>query len=180
MQIEQLLINNEIHEHKLFDKNIIPINPEVREFCKQNACGQYGKNHMCPPAVKGIEEWKQEIMSFGQTVLVSKVYQTNGSFDLKGMQKAGVNFEKTLRKIKEEVKIQFQGNKTMVLGAGPCLFCKECTYVEDKPCRFPDKPHPSVEACGIDVVKLSKTIGMKYYNGENRITYFGLILFDEN
>lgn len=178
MQIQDLLVENDIHEYKLFDKNMISIDPEVRELCKANACGHYGRNHMCPPAVQGIEKWRQEIMSFGQTVLVSKVYSIKDSFDLKGMHKGAGNFEKTLRQIKEAV--QINGNKTMVLGAGPCLFCKECTCIDNEPCRFPDKPHPSVEACGVDVVGLSRALEMKYYNGENTVTYFGLILFDEN
>ncbi|MGD9212604.1 MAG: DUF2284 domain-containing protein [Desulfobacteraceae bacterium] len=177
MQIEQLLAQNQIDEYRHISIDIIPIDPKLRKYCEQNACGSFGKNHMCPPAVKEIREWKQEIHSFEQAVLISKVYSTKSSFDLKAMHNGAVDFEKSLRNIKEAYEEQCPEKRIMLLGAGPCMFCKKCTYPDGLPCRFPDKPHPSVEACGINVVQLSQKVNMKYYNGKNTVTYFGMILF---
>ena len=55
-------------EYREFDINLITIDQTVRDLCKQNTCGQYNRNHMCPPAIKGIEEWKEEISSWQDAI----------------------------------------------------------------------------------------------------------------
>lgn len=164
-------------EYREFDINLIRIDRAVRDICKQNACGQYNKNHMCPPAIKGIEAWKEDISSYTNAVLVSKVYPTEGGLDFKAWFDGMRDFQKTLIGIKEEVEARFPGERFLFLGAGACFLCAMCTYGEGKPCRFPPKAFPSLEACGIDVMSLSKNAGVKYNNGENTITYIGMILF---
>ena len=62
------------------------------------------------------------------------------------------------------------------LGCEGCDICEKCTY-PDAPCRFPEKAIPSIEACGISVVELSKLIGLNYNNGPCTVTYFCMILF---
>lgn len=176
MQIEPLLAGKNIHEYGRVDVKTITIVPGVRELCRQNACGYYGKNHMCPPAIKGIEEWKEEIFSFEHAFVVTKVFPTKNRFDVKAMHEGGVNFENTLRTIRDDADKRYPEKGVRILGAGPCLFCKECTCLTDEPCRFPDKAYPSVEACGVDVVRLSREMNLRYHNGKNTLTYFGMIL----
>ena len=65
--------------------------------------------------------------------------------------------------------------KYIALGCEGCTLCKKCTY-PNAPCRHPDIATPSVEACGINVVELSRKIGIKYNNGANTVTYFCIIL----
>ena len=47
------------------------------------------------------------------------------------------------------------------------------------PCRFPEKAIPSLEAYGINVSRLASAAEMKYINGQNTVTYFGMVLFEE-
>jgi predicted metal-binding protein len=164
-------------EYKEFSVGLIKFDQAVRNICMQNACGQYGKNHMCPPAIKDIKEWEKEISSYKNAVIVTKVYQAKDSYDLKAWFKGITDFQKTLIGLKEDLTDQFPENKYLFLGAGSCFICKKCTYTDGEPCRFPEKAFPSVEACGIDVMSLSKSAGVKYNNGKNTITYIGLILF---
>lgn len=164
-------------EYKEFNVGLIKFDQAVRNICKQNACGQYGKNHMCPPATKDIKEWEKEILLYKSAVIVTKVYQTKGSYDLKAWFEGIVDFQKTLIGLKEDLTNEFPENKYLFLGAGSCFICKKCTYMDGEPCRFPEKAFPSVEACGIDVMSLSKSAGVKYNNGENTITYIGVILY---
>jgi predicted metal-binding protein len=63
-----------------------------------------------------------------------------------------------------------------LLGAGSCSLCEECTY-PDAPCRFPEQARRSMEACGIDVVTLSKENNIRYFNGANTVTYFSVLLY---
>jgi predicted metal-binding protein len=177
MDCELHLEDYDFKEYREFEINLIRIDQAVRDLCKQNACGQYNRNHMCPPAIKDIEAWKEEIFSYTNAVLVSKVYPTEGGYDFKAWIEGIRDFQKTLAGLKEDVEARFPGKRFLFLGAGGCFICDKCTYPEGKPCRFPEKAFHSLEACGIDVMSLSKSTGLKYNNGKNTITYIGGILF---
>jgi predicted metal-binding protein len=164
-------------EYKKFDLSLIRFDQVVRNICRQNACGQYGKNHMCPPAIKDVKEWEKEILSYKNGVIVTKVYETKNSFDMKSMFEGIVDFQKTLATLKEDLADEFSGERYLLLGAGSCFICKKCTYMDGAPCRFPEKAFPSIEACGIDVMSLSKSAGVRYNNGKNTVTYIGVVLY---
>ena len=63
-----------------------------------------------------------------------------------------------------------------LLSTGGCHLCKTCTY-PDAPCRFPDRMSPSISSYGIIAANLAESAGMPYINGENTVTYFGLLCF---
>jgi predicted metal-binding protein len=65
----------DFREYRKFDLNLIIFDQVIRNICRQNACGQYGKNHMCPPAIKDVKEWEKEILSYKNAIIVTKVYQ---------------------------------------------------------------------------------------------------------
>jgi predicted metal-binding protein len=165
-------------ENKEFDPTLIRFDPVVRDMCKQNVCGQYGKNHMCPPAIREVSEWIKEIAEYKSGVIVTKVYQTKGSYDFKAMFEGIKDFQKKLLDLKEDLTKQFPALKHLLLGAGSCFICEKCSYIDGDPCRFPEKTFPSVEACGVDVMSLTKSAGVKYNNGKNTVTYIGVILYD--
>lgn len=164
-------------ECKEFNVSLIILDPAVRNMCKQNTCGQYGKNHMCPPAIKGIDEWEQEIKSYKKGVIITKMYPLEKKYDMKAMFQGIADFKKTLTRFKQDLEDQFQDEKFLFLGAGSCRICEKCSYLDDEPCRFPEKAYPSLEACGIDVMSLSKSAGVKYNNGEKTVTYIGAVLY---
>jgi predicted metal-binding protein len=176
MGLDVLLDKYGFKQHRQFDPELIVIDPTVRAMCKQNTCGQYLKNHMCPPAIKDIEAWKKEIDEFKDGIIVTKVYGIKGSFDLKAMLNGMADFQKTLLRLKEGVLAQSPQKKILLLGAGACRFCEKCSYQDGEPCRFPDKAFPSLEACGIDVMSLSREVGVNYHNGKNTVTYIGVVL----
>ena len=177
MEVELQLKNYGLTEYKEFDIGLINIDQAVRDLCKQNTCGQYNRNHMCPPAIKGIEEWKEEICSYTHAVLVSKAYPTQGGLDFKAWFEGMRDFQKILVGVKEDVEARFPEQRFLFLGAGGCFLCDRCTYPEGEPCRFPEKTFPALEACGIDVVRLSRDAGVRYNNGKKTITFLGGVLF---
>ncbi len=177
MDFELHLEKYSFQEHKEFDPRVIRIDRATRDLCKQNRCGHYGKNHMCPPAIKDIEEWGKEIFLYKRAVIVTKVYSIKNNYDMKSMFEGIADFQRALIKLKEDIKYQFSGKRFLLLGAGSCFICEECTYEDGNPCRFPEKAFPSLEACGIDVMSLSKRVGVKYNNGKNTVTYLGVLLY---
>jgi predicted metal-binding protein len=164
-------------ELKEFDVGMIIFDPLVRKLCEQNVCGHFGKNHMCPPVVIEIDAWRNEITSYQNAAIVTKVYPTISSYDMKGWLEGIADFQKTLVKLKEDLAVEFPKIRYLVLGAGACNLCNQCTYPDGDPCRMPEKALTSVEACGIDVMRLSKSAGVQYNNGKNTVTYLGLVLF---
>lgn len=177
MQFEPSLQGLGFHQYRQFDPGLIQFNHAFRDLCKRNTCGHYGKNHMCPPAVKEIDTWKQAIAAFDRALIVTKVYPVKNSFDSQAMRAGLADFQASLNAFNQEVRIEFPEYRFMVFGAGACTVCDPCGYGEGQPCRFPDRALPSLEACGIDVVRLSKSAEINYSNGKNTVTYIGTVLY---
>jgi len=107
-------------------------------------------------------------------IIVYKIYNIDSSFDWKGMMSGIMDFRDTLINMKNDFPKDF---KYMILGAGSCLVCERCAYIEGEKCRKPEDAFLSVEACGIDVVRLMKDNGLKYHNGVNTVTYIGAVIY---
>jgi predicted metal-binding protein len=153
---------------------------EVRKYCEMNSCGMFGENWACPPGVGPVSELQDIALRFNKGLMIQTVHQLESSFDLKGMMAGKKEHEAVLRKILQFAEEKYNLDDTLLLGAGHCDLCDECTYKSGQPCRFPDKALASLEAYGIDVMKLAKDYGIPYYNGVNTVSYVGLILFNEH
>jgi predicted metal-binding protein len=158
------------------DINTIHITQEVRDRCADNYCGFYGKNHMCPPAVGDLSHYQQLIQGYAKGLVFSKAYPVKNRYDYKSMVAAGLAFRETIQEINKQAKAD-QCDCTF-FSAGTCGICESCSIQIDEPCRFPEDAIPSLEAAGIDVVSLSRSLGMTYNNGADKVTYFGLVVFD--
>lgn len=157
------------------DINTIHITQEVRDRCADNYCGFYGNNHMCPPAVGDLDHYRQLIQRYQKGMVFSKVYPVKNRYDYKSMVEAGLAFREEIQEINKLAKAD-QRDATF-FSAGTCGICESCSILTDEPCRFPEDAIPSLEAAGIDVVSLSRSLGMTYNNGAEKVTYFGLVLF---
>ncbi len=177
MDFDFLLNEYKLTEYKLLDPKDISIDQSVREMCEQNSCGQYGRNYMCPPYIKSISDCKKEIHSYSNAVLFTRAYPKKNSFDFEGMMAAALDFGKTIQKLKSNLQEKYPDRKFLFLGAGGCPVCEKCACIDDEPCRFPDRAFSSVEANGIEILQLCKEIGVKYNNGNNSVTYMGMILY---
>lgn len=60
---------------------------------------------------------------------------------------------------------------------GGCRLCRVCAKRDNQPCRHPEAALTSLECCGIDVYHTTKDTDLKYINGTNTVTYFGMVLF---
>ena len=158
----------------------ITLSKDVRRMCERNACGYYGKNWTCPPAVDSIEVFRSRFKAFDTLLIIYRVYTVNSSFDWKGMKNGAVDFKNRLLAVKHGIEAASPEAKYLFLGAGGCHLCDPCAYVDGQPCRNPDDAIISLEACGIDVMRLMKDHGLPYYNGKNTVTFIGGILYCHN
>lgn len=150
-------------------ENIV-FSQDVVNACKANYCGNYNKCWTCPPNVGSLEELKQKYQSYRYAFVFTTKHVIEDSFDLDGMLAARSKHDAVENVIREVLP---QGCE--VLGSEGCLICEKCAF--PAPCRFPERARRAVEACGIDVVALSRTAQINYYNGENTVTYFSLIFW---
>jgi predicted metal-binding protein len=162
------------------DVSKIQFREEVRDACARNSCGNYDTNWMGPPAIGSIKDLMERARKYKHGLLFQTVCNVKSSFDLKGMIKGAEVHKKVFRSVIERIKKKYNIKDMLPLNAGCCRICKKCAYLDGEPCRNPDEAVSSVEAYGIDVVRMEKDAGMPYYNGKNTISYVGLILFNEN
>lgn len=144
-----------------------------RDICASNACGKYGRCHMCPPDVGPIDELIARAQEYPFGVLYQNIYQIEDSFDIEGMLEAGTAHHACSSRIRDAL----TGMDVLHLTAGGCGECARCAKQDNLPCRFPEKALPSLESYGINVHRTAENAGMKYINGANTVTYFGLVLF---
>lgn len=171
-------IARDIFDHfKEIDPSSVPIDEQVRDMCKQNACGNFGKSWTCPPAVDGLEKLKARLLTYDRFMIVDKVYCLEDSFDWQGMQEGSKDFQARILKMKKKIESLAPGLRFLTLGAGACRLCRSCSYLEEQPCKHPEDAMFSVEAYGIDVMKMMAENGMKYNNGKNTVTYIGGVFF---
>ena len=145
----------------------------VREACKANYCGRYGKCWTCPPGVGDWKKLRDHYLTYTHALVYTTRHEIEDSFDFEGMEEARKAHdaldELVLKAIENDVPHE-------LCGAGSCTICQKCTY-PDAPCRFPEKARRSMEATGIDVVTLAHDTGINYINGVNTVTYFSIIFW---
>lgn len=153
----------------------IPFDASFRDACVQNYCGYYDRCWTCPPDAGEIGELIARVRSFDQAVVFQTISPLEDSYDIEGMHDAAVAHNRLTLRVQDKWR-ELEARCT-VLGAGTCGVCDTCTKPSGAPCRFPDRAITSLEACGVDAFSLAKKCGLRYINGQNTVTYFGILLY---
>lgn len=175
--IEEIVEKYQFYEIVSVQPDQILIKEEVRKLCEKNVCGHYGKNYMCPPEVGSLEDFQKRVNAYKKGVLFSQVFKIKSRMDYRNMEEMVETFGENMRAFHIDVKKA--GIDGEVYSAGHCTLCKECAALTEEPCRFPSLSMPSLEAAGIDVVKLSLDSGLTYNNGADSVTMIGLLLYND-
>lgn len=147
-----------------------------REMCKRNQCGRYGKYYVCPPDVGDIDTLMAKAQAYPKAVLYQLISPLEDSFDIEGMQEAGKRNHDCAQVIQAELK-KAGVTGCLQLSSGGCSLCARCGKLDNIPCRFPDRALSSMESYGVFVAETARNAGMKYVNGTNTITFFGIVFF---
>ncbi|MFI3207539.1 MAG: DUF2284 domain-containing protein [Eubacteriales bacterium] len=158
-------------EDIVFDENFVTM-------CKQNACGQYGRNYGCPPFMGPPETLIADAKTYQKAYVFQTIGTLEDSYDFEGMVEAGNIHQDICRDIdawcKQHLEITFK-----TLANGSCSICETCAARTNEPCRFPEQVLHSLDVYCIFVSELAKVAGMKYINGQDTVTYFGLVFVRE-
>jgi len=151
--------------------------PELRDYCVQNACGRYEKNYTCPPFIGEPEALIAKIKGFSNAVIFQNIYQLEDSFDFEGMMDGQRTHNEMTRAIAHRVYAERGRGNALVLAAGGCTLCERCGALDGTPCSNEEEALASLEAYCINVSKIEQVSGMKYINGKDTVTYFSGIFY---
>ena len=157
------------------DINDLEFEDWVRNFC-QTGCRNYNRTWACPPAVGTLEECRERCRHFQHMMLFDRCYKLTGSARYHMVDTAMDDFKVIVDNFDDLVSPIL--SETLFLANEGCSRCPECTW-PDSPCIFPDKLHHTIEAYGFNIAKLARKAGLHYNGGQNTVTFFGAILYNE-
>jgi len=153
--------------------------PELRDYCEQNACGRYGRNYTCPPCIGDPEALIAKVRAFRTAVVMQNIYALEDSFDFEGMMEGQRKHNEMTQAIARRVYAERGPEGALVLAAGGCTLCERCGAQDGTPCLHEQEALASLEAYCINVSQIEKVSSMKYINGKDTVTYFsGIFLRD--
>ena len=153
----------------------IVLSSVFRDICARNACGNYGRCWMCPPDIGDIDVLMARVAEFQHGLLYQTIYAIEDSFDIEGMGEAAANHAQVSQAVNDALKPLLPG--CLHLSCGGCHLCERCARLDEQPCRMPEKALPPMEGYGIDVYQTVKPTDLRYTNGQNTVTFFGIVLF---
>lgn len=156
------------------DTASIRFSEEVRAYCAGNMCRNYGATWACPPAVGTVDACRERVRRFDSALVFSSVYALEDSFDFEAMTAGHRDFKAVCDRLYGRLDGEF-----LLLSNEGCIRCARCTY-PDGPCRFPEKLFPALEGFGIFVNELAALAGIPYKAGENTVSYFGMLCYNES
>ena len=156
----------------------VVLNAVFRDICRSNACGNYGQCYMCPPDAGDIHTLMETVRTYPAAVLYQTIHALEDSFDYEGMAAAGVRHTAVSQALEQRLSAM-RLPAYLHLSAGGCKVCDVCAKRSGLPCRHPDLAMPGMECYGVDVYQTAQHAGLQYINGQNTVTYFGMILLPE-
>ena len=157
-----------------FDAAGLEFREDVRAMCADGRCRRYGRSWSCPPAIGSVARLEARARKFSRGVLVQTTGALDGDFDAEGIRAAEAVHKRRFAALARQCGAIF-GEGCLPMGAGSCTLCVKCTYPA-RPCRYPARVFPSMEAYGLLVADVCALAGLKYYYGPGTITYSSCIL----
>jgi predicted metal-binding protein len=158
-----------------FDLEMIVPEERIRAFCRENKCGNYGRNYTCPPAAGTIEEIKAKLNHYRYGFLIRYTRDIDIKGDREGVIRTQIDFQHKILKIEEFLKERGETGVWGLIG-GNCRLCPVCRAGTGEPCPFPEKARMSLEAIGIDVLGLLAKLGLDNRFHADKIIWTGCVL----
>ena len=173
-EVKDIAMRSGVWEANYLDTKDLTFYPEIREICRSNGCGNYGRSWACPPAIGTLGECRERLVKYPAMLLFSNQYILEDSFDFDGMHRSLLEFKGVVDLFQKNLKPILQD--FLLLSNEGCQRCTKCTY-PDHPCRYPELLHHSIEGYGLNIGELAEKANIRYYNGANTVTFFGGLLF---
>ncbi|MBC3804017.1 DUF2284 domain-containing protein [Acetobacterium fimetarium] len=158
-------------EYKEISSSDIIFADAVFASCKANTCGNYGQNYSCPPLSGDMAENKQRFLKYAHAIIINKIVFLGKYYEK--MEESGAQVAELLDQLRQKL----EDEPVMIAGPGGCNLCKECAAKLSEPCRFPEQKRYSLEGSGMDIVSMSRKLGMTYNAGDKKVGFFMMVLY---
>ena len=129
----------------------------LRDGCKANDCGFYGKYWTCPPGVGSTDKVREKIQSYDHGMILQMITEAV-SCDLNAelFNDISHTFNDMTAMVKDELANEVEN--IFMLGMSNCTICEECSYPNEK-CRHPELMIPCISGHCVNVYRLWDTTG---------------------
>ena len=148
----------------------------VRWLC-EHECPMYGKSWACPPAVGSVEACKVRCLGYDHCLMIATIVEVQDISDIEETLATRPDHEEITNQVRDF--FREQSIAPYILSTEACAACPVCAVLEGKPCYKPERMHPCVESHGINLLPLLEDMGLPFQYGENVVTWFSLLFFNE-
>ena len=132
---------------------------------------------MCPPLIGTLSETKDQLHAYKHGLLFQQIIHMDVKENDEGIEETKGIFHEHVMQIETRMN-ELGWSDVLGLIGGNCILCQPCKAVEEKPCPFPERARPSLEAMGVDVVALLGHFNLETAFYPDRITWTGTVLFN--
>lgn len=154
----------------------IPVEHAFRRYCEENLCGQYGKNHGCPPACGAPQDMEAHLRKYRSALVLQTAWPITDYTDHKAIVAAKIAHNASSVRLLAE--LEAAGHRGAVVGCSGCTVCEECSLLQGEPCRLPEQRYACMSAYCVHVLELAKLCNLRYDCEDGNLRMFGMILFD--
>ena len=172
--LEARLAELPLYVYHFFQPQELEFTDRVRWIC-QNECPQYNKSWACPPAVGTVTYCKAKCLMYKNALLISTIQEVRDIADIEETLATRPEHEVVTNQVRDL--LREMGVEPYVLSTESCTVCQRCSWLDGKPCRYPEKMHPCVESHGINILPMIEELGLTFQYGENVVTWFSLLFY---
>jgi len=166
MRLKEMAVRFGASDARIVTTDMIPIEDQIVEMCREPICECYSMSANCPPHVMKPKEARKWILFYEVALLFKidvspRILFSEESFDV---------FRKIYVICSELENFSYELGyvRSKGLAAGSCksVFCRNIpceALLNGGKCRYPSLGRPSMEALGINVFRLVKDVGWKIY-----------------
>ena len=123
-------------------------------FCKQ--CTRYNTYWACPPFAFNVDNY---LSQYNTAIIVVTKLTPLYPEKISDVISFGKEMMETERRRTDTLLLDMEKtHKGRAFFPGSCLICQSCTRTENKPCIYPERVRPSLEACGFDIGKTASEL----------------------
>jgi len=146
----------------------------LREACRANDCGFYGKFWTCPPAVGTIEQCVNTFKSYRHGIILQLISEAVSSvFNPEFFSDISNSFNTMSKALKKEMEKEYAD--VYLLGMSGCNLCKNCNYPEKK-CRKAQEMVPCISGHCVNVFKIWNASGHRQANLDES-DFYSILLY---
>ncbi len=175
-RLETALAALPLYVYTFIDPQALDHNDRVRWIC-ENECPMYGKTWACPPGVGSVSACAEKCRGYTSCLMIGTIVETEDIADINATLATRGDHEAVTNQAADLLRLC--GADPYVLSSEACAICDRCAILDGQPCRYPDRMHPCVESHGINLIPTLEENGLDFQYGENVITWYSLLFFNE-